>query len=406
MRFPDMVFYSINALRQRQLRSWLTIFGIVVGITAIVVLVGLVQGLRDYFTNQLSTFGADSIIVVPINVEAGVSPAGASFLPSSGKLFMKDYERLKRIPEVDTITPVIIGRTTVGYKDKLITSSVIGIQPSAYRATTETIQVEKGRFLEDADQKSVVIGSQVANDTFGTTMPIAVSSTLLISGESYRVVGILNKTGNSFANLDSAILVPFDQAKALFQDVLSDKEINSIRLTVKEGTNVSAVAERIEDELMAAHRVNSDNKDFGVITADFINKQLDSVTGILGLFLGGVASISLLVGGIGIANTMFMSVTERRREIGILKSIGAEENEILLLFLIESSLIGVSGGLLGLALAYLLGYVISAVAGIGVSISPLVVAGAVIFSATIGIISGVYPARQAAELDPVEALRE
>jgi ABC-type antimicrobial peptide transport system permease subunit len=165
------------------------------------------------------------------------------------------------------------------------------------------------------------------------------------------------------------------------------------------------VSSRIEDELISSHRVSKDKKDFSVITADFINRQLDTVTGLLTLFLGGIAGIALLVGGIGIANTMFMSVTERQREIGILKSLGAKESEILQLFLVESSLIGILGGIFGILLAFLIGFAISALAQINVAISPEVALFASLFSALVGVISGMVPARNAAKMDPVEALR-
>ncbi len=402
MKLDDMFFYSLNALRQRSIRSWLTILGIVVGITAIVVLIGLVQGLRNYFTDQLATFGSNSIIILPVNLQSGANPSASSYLPSNGKLFMKDYDRIKGIPGIETITPIINGRATVQYKDTPITTSVLGVDPVAYLNSVTSMKIYKGRFLQSADQKSVVIGFTVSNDTFKDEVPL--SATLNISGESYRVVGILNKSGSSFSNLDSSIIIPFDQAKVMFQDVLADREISMIRITVKDGESVKDVASRIEDTMLAAHRVTEDDKDFSVITSDFINQQLDSVLGILGLFLGGVASISLVVGGIGIANTMFMSVTERRREIGILKSLGAREIEIERLFLVESSMIGMAGGFLGLVIAYGLGFIITLVSGVDVAISPLVVLGAISFSAIVGIISGLFPARQAARMDPVEAL--
>jgi putative ABC transport system permease protein len=400
MKLSDMFFYSFNALRQRSLRSWLTVLGIVVGITSIILLIGLVQGLRDYFTAQISTFGSRTVVVMPVNIEGGAG--GSSFMPSSGKLFMKDYERLKRIPEVEEITAVISGRATIGFKDKEVTTSVMGIQADTFYQTVGSLVLAKGRFLQPADQGSVVIGATMANDTFGGEIPL--SSTLRISGQDFRVVGILNKSGSSFSPSDSAVFIPFSMAQAMFEGILSDKEISLIRLKVQDGANMTEAAERITDEMLAAHRVNADSKDFSVITSDFINKQLDTVTGMLGLFLGGVAGVSLIVGGVGIANTMFMSVTERRREIGILKSLGAKETEIERLFLVESSLIGMGGGAIGILLAYLFAFTITLLSGVGVHIEPLVVMGAVGFSATVGIISGVFPARQAALLDPVEAL--
>ena len=402
MKLSDMFFYSFNALRQRSLRSWLTVLGIVVGITSIVLLIGLVQGLRDYFTEQIATFGANTIVVVPVNLQTSSDPSSSAWLPSNGKLFLKDYERLKRVADIEEITPVITGRASIIFKDKEASSSITGVQPDTYLPTVGSLVVAKGRFLIPADKMSVVLGASVGNDSFGQDVPL--SSEISISGQLYRVVGILNKSGSSFSTSDSSVFIPFSEAQAMFNSTMSDKEISTIRIKVRDGANISQVADDIDQQMLAAHRETEDTRDFSVITADFINQQLDTVLGLLGLFLGGVAGVSLLVGGVGIANTMFMSVTERRREIGILKSLGGREGEIERLFLVESSLIGMGGGAIGIFLAYSIGFLISVISGIGVHIELYVVAGAVAFSATVGIISGFFPSKQAAELDPVEAL--
>ena len=393
MRFPDMVVYAINALRKRSIRSWLTVIGIVIGITSIVILVGLVQGLKDTVSDQLQSFGSDTIVVIPTNVEQSGASAASSWLPSSGKLYLKDYERLKRIGDIEDITPVINGRTYVKYKDKEITVSVVGIQPDVYKETVGTLEIESGRFLVSQDRQSVVAGYDLATDSFDD--PIQLSSNIDIMDKKYTVAGILKKTGNSFSNLDSSLLISFDEAQEMFKDVLSENEISAIRMTVKDGVNPKEVADEVNYLMLAAHRVTEDKKDFSIVTADFINQQVETVTSLLTLFLGAI----------GIANTMFMSVTERKGEIGILKSIGATEKEILYLFLVESSMIGVAGGFFGLLLAYLLSGLIEFAAGISVSISLFVIFGAIIFSATVGILSGVFPAREAAKLDPIAALR-
>lgn len=382
MRLIDTLTYAFDSLRRRQIRSWLTILGIIVGITAIVLLVGLVQGLKDDIQSQLTGFGSKTIMVVPMNVE---NVAGASsFMPTSGKLFMKDVERLKKIPDIDVMTPVIVGRTYIEYKGEQATTSVTGVDPEIYLQTSGTVSVEKGRFLNSADRRVAVLGSNIANSSFDKKIDI--SSIIDIGSYKYRVVGILNKSGNSFTNLDSMILIPFDEAKNMFNNTLADKEVTAIRISVREGVDPEIVSARVEEEMLMAHRVTEDKKDFGVITSKFINDQLNQVTGILSIFLGSIAGVSLLVGGIGISNTMFMSVTERRREIGVIKSIGARKSDILELFLSESILIGVVGGTLGLLAAFVLGSIISAVAGIRISFIPEVILGAIFFSGLVGVI--------------------
>jgi len=404
MNLRDMVSYSFNALHYRKLRSWLTIIGIVVGISTIVILIGLVQGLKEDITGQLEAFGSRTIIITPADVQGGaVAAAAASFMPTKGKLYLKDYERVKRIAEVEYITPVINQRTYAKYKKDEISVSVLGIEPEIFKQTAETLEIEEGRFLTDTDRRSVVLGNRLAKEQFDEE--VSAGSVIYISGERYTVVGVLKETGVSFTNLDDAMFILFDEADDMFEEIMAKEEITGIRLTVKEGENVESVSEEIEDILIAAHKVNEDEKDFTVISSVTINESLGAITDILSIFMGAIAGISLLVGGVGISNTMFTSVLERTREIGTIKAIGATPKNIESLFLVESSLIGFFGGLAGLVFAYLVILLIDASGLVPAVFIWWVALGALAFSVIVGISAGVFPARQAAKLDPIEALR-
>lgn len=399
-----MVSYSFNALHYRKLRSWLTIIGIVVGISTIVILIGLVQGLKEDITSQLEAFGSRTIIITPSDVQGGaVAAAAASFMPTKGKLYLDDYERVKRVAEVEYITPIINQRTYAKYKKDEISVSILGIEPEIFKQTAETLEIEEGRFLTDTDRRSVVLGNRIAKEQFDEE--VSAGSVVYISGERYTVVGVLKETGVSFTNLDDAMFILFDEADDMFEETMAKEEVTGIRLTVKEGEDVQAVSEEIEDILIAAHKVSEDEKDFTVISSITINESLGEITDILSIFMGAIAGISLLVGGVGISNTMFTSVLERTREIGTIKAIGATPKNIERMFLVESSLIGFFGGLAGLVFAYLVILLIDASGLVPAVFIWWVALGALAFSVVVGIGAGVFPARQAARLDPIEALR-
>jgi putative ABC transport system permease protein len=402
MNISDTVAYTLRALHIRSIRSWLTIIGIIVGITAIVVLIGLVQGLKANVEEQLEAFGPRSIVIVPVDVSQAVAFGGASLAPTSGKLFDKDYERVKKHGSIEVITRVITARTNAKYKEEEISASIMGVEADAFEETVGELGIDSGRFLVDADSKSVVIGSSLAKDSF--EKPVELGANIYLSGEKFKVVGILKETGSSFTNLDSVILVSIEDSRDLVGESMLQNEISAIRLIIKEGEDVDEAADEINDIMLSSHRTIEDEKDFSIISPSFINDQVEQTTGVLSLFLGAIAGISLLVGGIGIMNTMFMSVLERRREIGMLKAIGMPQTEILKLFITESIMIGVAGGGLGLLLGGSLLWLFSAL-GLPALLLPEVAVGAVIFSGVVGVISGVIPAKQAAELDPVDALR-
>jgi putative ABC transport system permease protein len=389
-------------MRSRSLRSWLTILGIIVGISAMVILVGMVQGLKGSVEQQLQSFGPRTVIVYPADVSKAATYGSASMMPTAGKLFESDFERLKKLGAIDTITKVIIGRIDAAHRNDSISVSVYGVQPDAYQETSTAIEIATGRMLSDGDRRSVVLGADLAEGGF--KQDVQIGGALMLAGERFTVIGILKKSGNSFSQTDNVVFIPLEDAKDLLGDELAQDEISAIRIIVKEGEDVEEAGQEITGILLSSHRKTEDDKDFSVLTPGFINSQIDQTTSILTLFLGAIAGISLAVGGIGIANTMFMTVLERRQEIGVLKAIGMQEGDIRALFLTESVLIGVGGGTLGLILGSLV-LALASLFGFPAALPLVLAAGAITFSALVGMVSGYVPARQAAELDAVDALR-
>jgi putative ABC transport system permease protein len=398
---PDILNYALNSLKHRKMRTFLTLLGIIVGISSVIILVGLVQGLKQDILEQLESFGPRTIIITPTSTSSGSGFGASSFAPTTGKLFEKDFERVKRLPEIKTITKVISGSTSVGYKDKVINSQIFGVDPDGFTDTLD-LEVGSGRFLVSSDSGVAVVGSRVS-ESFDEA--IKTQANIDIAGKKFKVVGVLKPTGSSFGPVDNVIFVPLDDAESIFSDNLLPGEISAIRMTLEEGSDVDAAAERIEDIMIASHRVTEEEKDFGVISPTFINQRFTSILDLLSIFLGAIASISLIVGGIGISNTMFMSVLERTKEIGTMKAVGGTQVQIRNMFLVESCLLGLGGGLIGMMLAIVVGMLVIAVFNISFAFDPIVMFGSLAFSVLIGAISGTFPAINAAKVDPIVALR-
>lgn len=401
MNLMEMVYYGLDYLKHHKLRTVLTVLGIVVGISSVILLVGLVQGLKADILTQLEDFGPRTIIISPASATGSGAPGSSSFVPTKGKLYEKDYERIKRLPNIQSITKIISSQATLTFKNESISGSVYGIEAGLFDDTIP-VEVESGRFLEPSDRGIAGLGSDIAS---GFESDVQTQSSIYVSGRKFKVVGVLKPTGNSFAPIDSVVFIPVDDARELFNESLVEGEISAIRLTLKEGSDVEADAMWITDQLIASHRVTEDTKDFTVITPKFINDRFTAIMDLLTLFLSAIASISLIVGGIGIMNTMFMSVLERRREIGTMKAIGASTEQVRNLFVVESGMLGLAGGTIGLLIALGLGYAMALLFGLTFVFDPLVIGGSIAFSITLGLVSGTKPAIDAARVDPIEALR-
>jgi len=404
MNLFEAFHYAVINISRRKLRSWLTIVGIVIGIITIVAIISISEGITDDILSQLDAFGSNQMFIIPISIDqAGGfgSPGG----PITGKLYERDAERVERIPGVVSVSSVNYGRATIEFRDKTIDAVIYGMDPVLFEEYTSYLELEKGRLYKENERRVVVLGYGAANDLFGKRK-VEVGNYLIMNGKKFRVVGIFEEIGTSLSQQDdSNIYVPYEEGKNLLGNQLAKDEVSMIYITIGEGQNPEKIKDSIERALAAEHKTTLDEKDFSVITADFIFEIVGGILGLLSTFLFLIAMIASIVGGIGIANTMFMSVAERTREIGVLKSVGATRKDIMQLFLIEAGIIGLIGGIIGLVLGFVAVEVIKSF-DVPAIVTPGIVAFAVLFSIGVGIVAGIIPAREAAKLDAVDALRQ
>lgn len=390
-------------MRKRQLRSWLTIIGIIMGIATIVVLVSVGEGVKADINKQLESFGSDMIVVIPFNIDGATSGGYSVAGFKTAHLYERDEDYIKKVAGVEDVAKAVYGRVSVRYKDKEISSPVYAATTNMFEMFPDQYEVEEGRQIQDGEKNVVFLGYDAANKLFGKDK-IKVGNYLYLNGEQHRVVGIAKLIGTSFSSHDdAAIYIPYDEKKTILANTVAEDEVFMFNIKIAKGADAEVVAEQITDQLASAHRVSVDKKDFSVMTAASIQETVNQITDILtgSLFLIGL--ISAIVGGIGIANTMFMSVLERTKEIGILKSIGATSFQILGLFILEASLIGATGGIIGLGVGII---IIAFIPYFGITpyLSLEVAIGVVLFAIGVGAIAGFIPARNGSKVPAVEAL--
>jgi len=400
MRLLDIFTYSFSHLQHRGLRTWLTLLGIVVGISSVILLVGIVDGISASIEDALDEFGSNIITITPGGT-AMRGPPGGGGSSSADKLYLDDVKVIEKVAGVETVSPIISVSADVEYRDYETETQITGVNTNTYLETNTFGELEEGRFLEPSDKNAVLLGYGIVDQTFKGR--VGLNSKIQINGTSYKVVGILEEEGGMMG-MDNSIFIPIDGARELAGDTIAEEEVSQIKAKIADGYNLTAVTEDIEWALMNDHNVDEDEKDFTVISAVFMEEQRTEILETLTLFVAMVSSISLIVGGIGISNTMFMSVLERTREIGVLKALGATSNQIQNIFLAEAAMIGLAGGVMGIAVGWGLleiagwfdfpGFISIYMVGIAFSIS-----------VGIGIIAGTYPAREATKIPAIEALR-
>ena len=349
MLFSENFKIALRALRANKMRSLLTILGIVIGVATVVALLSIGKGATASITSQIQSNGSNLLTVSPGRQQRGMAISGQS--RQTSYLYYSDYQLLQHSlsTNITAIVPSYQSSYVVKYGDQSFNVNVTGVT-EAYK-DVHTYKVAEGRYITDGDNKSealaAVLGSQTASDLFGGLSPIG--KTISINGIKFEVVGVLESKGSSgFGSSDDAIFIPLDTgydklfgATATYND---KKIVNSVSVSVSNTEAMNTVSAQIEFLLRRAHKLaSSDQLDFNVLSQADLLSTLNSVTQTLTIFLGAIAGISLLVGGIGIMNIMLVSVTERTKEIGLRKAVGATKNQILTQFLIETMTLSLLG---------------------------------------------------------------
>jgi len=377
---------SLRNIINNKLRSALTMLGLVIGIASVIVLVGIGNGTSKSITSEVSSLGTNVLTL--------------SITSSDYYLDYEDLDDLRNISNVESVSPYKNVSARVSRQTSSSSrANILAVTPEYMDVLSLTIS--EGRLLSQIDlenySKVCLIGNDISEDLFTLTDPVG--QTLKINGEDYTVVGVLTAVGSSFGtNIDDVIIIPFTTAKYL----KSDTSINNLYLKVENEKYIDETTSLIENYVENTIGISSDY--FSVSSQDSMLSTMDNITNTFSLLLGGIASISLIVGGIGVMNVMLVSVTERTKEIGIRKALGAKRKDILLQFLVESLVLCLIGGLIGVIFGIGLG---SLLEKMGYTFSPTIMIIIISFlsSALIGIIFGVIPANKASKLNPIEALR-
>ena len=389
----DYFLMATNSIRHRKMRSWLTVIGIIIGVAAIISLMTVSRSLESTIEAQFEQFGANRIIISP----KGFQGPGTS----SEGLTIDDVETVEKISGFEYVVPGIFLSTEVKYKKEVGFTLVSGIPIENFEEffLDSGAKLEEGRFLKDGDKYDAVVGSRVMGDMFDSTLRLG--NKVEIKGKEFKIVGVLKEVGNS--QDDSQINIPLETAREIFN---KPDDVDAIIAQVKSAADIPQLQEKVEKELERKR----DDTNFQVVTATQILEQINEVLGVMQFVLVGIAAISLVVGAIGIMNSMYTSVLERTKDIGIMKAIGARNSDILQIFLIESGLIGLVGGIFGIALGTGMAVIIgqlSVNAGflLLINIEPLILIFGLLFAFVVGVLSGILPAYQASKLKPVDALR-
>ena len=407
MNFKDFLFTALHSLTINIGRTTLSTLGIIIGIASVIALISVGQGAQSKITQNIQNLGSNLIIVTSGNAKVGNVRQG---IGTAGALNQNDLTALQsrnNTPDVTTVSPVLSKQGELIYKNQNAVTLIEGVTPSAQ--VVNDITMSKGSFISEPDIKDnlpvIVLGPIVSSELFPNSNPIG--KIVTIGNASFTVIGVTQSkgsTGGGAFNQDNQVAIPITTAQS---ELFGNIGYSSIILQAQSASVISNATAEVENTLMRVQGITNINQaNFNITNQTQILTTLNSITGTFTLLLGGIAGISLIVGGIGIMNIMLVSVTERTREIGLRKAIGAKNSDVLYQFLIEAILITIIGGLIGTIVGIVLDYFIAIdIIKVPFIISSIAIILSITVSVTIGLIFGIFPAYKASKLSPIDALR-
>jgi putative ABC transport system permease protein len=408
VNWSETIASGWSAVRSHALRSTLTVVGILIGIAAVILTVGLGLGTQKDVSAQISSLGSNLLIVTPGSSTDSAGVRGG--FGSSTTLTVEDAEALDgspSTPDIAAVAPETATTVSLENGDTNWTTTVTGTTASWTDVRSRLLAV--GEFFTEEDVSTganvIVLGSETAEELFGRTN--VVGQQVTIDGTAYSVVGVLQSAGSSSStNLDDLAVIPISTAATELIGGTTASAVSTIYLQAESSAQLSAAYQEAETVLSNLHGIaDADSADFSIESQDALVATATSVYRTLTVLLTGIAGLSLLVGGIGVMNIMLVSVTERTREIGLRKALGAPPGAIRRQFLVEASILGLVGGVLGAGLGVMSALLLPGVIGSSIVVSGLAVGGSIVIALAIGIVFGVYPASRAARLAPIDALR-
>lgn len=402
MNYVQIIRSAIRALRGNILRTVLTMLGIIIGIASVILIISLGQGASSSITSQVSSLGSNLIFIVPGSTTPGKPPTATNTLKYDDALAIADKSRL---PGIEAVSAVVSAQAEVVANGQNKNSSIQGVDASY--ADINSIELDQGEFITPEDVtgygRVAVLGPDVVTELFGADAN-PIGETITIKSRSFRIIGVAKAKGSSgFTNPDETVYVPVTTAMKV---LLGQDSVQAILVQASDPQKVDSTQEEIKTFLLDQHKITDPTlTDFTVRTSKDALSMINNITGLLTGMLAGIAAISLIVGGIGIMNIMLVTVTERTKEIGLLKAIGAKRKDILAQFLIESIVLTISGGIAGIIIGVSLSFLATRFLPIPFVFQPMAILLAVGVSTIVGVVFGVYPAQKAAKLSPIEALR-